>query len=420
MQPIIAAVIMIVCIILFLTEKVPILIVPLIGALLCGLTGLIPYSEVFTDFAGNTAILMISMSIVGAAMFQTGLAQKVAGFVTKLGGGSERSIILIAVVSATLLSGIFNGTSTFVTLCPIITAMCVANQVAVSRVYFALSYGVIFGSLLTLIGSSMGPISSGVLEEAGYAPLGFFEPALLGAPFAVCGIIYLLTIGRKFLPNTNAIPEKMVGGKEAKNATPMKLKISAVVLAAIVLTMVLQPENLPFYIIAATGAVVLVLTGCLTAKQFLDAIPWQTIFILGGMSAVGNAIESSGAGQIFADFVVSLFGGVSSPIILLAVVYLSTAVLTQFLSNSTSAIIMAPIGLLISQAVGAEARPFVMAAYAGSISSFCTPIATNVLTFIYEPGQYKWSHYLKMGIGMQLIYFVISMVLIPIIWPMDV
>lgn len=95
----------------------------------------------------------------------------------------------------------------------------------------------------------------------------------------------------------------------------------------------------------------------------------------------------------------------------------TTTILTQFLSNSTSAIIMAPIALLISQAVGTSAEPFVIAAYAGSISSFCTPIATNVLTFIYEPGQYKWRHYLKMGIGMQIIYFVVSMVLIPIIWP---
>lgn len=418
MQPAIAAIIMIVCIILFLTGKVPILIVPLIGALLCGITGLVPYSEIFADFSGNTAILMISMSIVGAAMFQTGLAQKVARFVTRFSGGSERSIIFVAVISSTLLSGIFNGTSSFVTLCPIITAMCVANHVSVSRVYFALSYGVIFGSLLTLIGSSMGPISSGVLEDAGYAPLGFLEPAFLGVPFAICGIIYLLTIGRKLLPNTNAIPEKMVGGSEAKNATPAKLRISAVVLVAIVLTMVLQPENLPFYIIAAIGAVVLVLTGCLNTKQFLDAIPWQTIFILGGMSTVGVAVENSGAGKIFADAVVSVFGQFSSPLLLLAVVYLTTAVLTQFLSNSTAAIIVAPIGLLISQAVGADARPFVMAAYAGSISSFSTPIATNVLTFIYEPGQYKWSHYLKMGFGMQIIYFVISMVLIPIIWPL--
>ncbi|WP_071430590.1 SLC13 family permease [Angelakisella massiliensis] len=417
MQPLLAAIIMIVCIVLFFTEKVPILMVPLIGALLSGLTGLIPFSDVFADFASNTAILMISMSIVGAAMFQTGLAQKVAGVVTRIGGGSERSIILIAVLSSTVLSGIFNGTSTFVTLCPIITAMCVANKVPVSRVYFALSYGVIFGSLLTLIGSSMGPISSGVLEEAGYEPLGFFEPAMLGAPFAICGVIYLLTIGRKFLPDTNAMPEKMVGGKEAQNATPAKLKISAVVLIAIILTMVLQPENLPFFIIAAVGAVVLVLTGCLNTKQFLDAIPWQTIYILGGMSAVGNAIENSGAGEIFANAVVSVYGSFSSPIILLAVVYLTTTILTQFLSNSTSAIIMAPIALLISQAVGTSAEPFVIAAYAGSISSFCTPIATNVLTFIYEPGQYKWRHYLKMGIGMQIIYFVVSMVLIPIIWP---
>jgi sodium-dependent dicarboxylate transporter 2/3/5 len=419
MQPIIATVIMVICIILFLTEKVPILMVPLIGALLCGLTGLIPYSKVFVHFSSNTAILMISMSIVGAAMFQTGLAQKVARLVTRLGGNSERSIILISVVSSTLLSGIFNGTASFVTLCPIITAMCVANHVSVSRVYFALSYGVIFGSLLTLIGTSMGPISSGVLEEAGYAPIGFFEPAKLGLPFAICGIAYLMTVGRRFLPDTNAIPEKMVGGKEAKNSTPRTLRISAIVLLAIILTMVLQPKNLPFFIISSVGSVVLVLTGCLTTKQFLDAIPWQTIFILGGMSAVGKAIESSGAGKIFAQSVVAIFGGLSSPILLLAVVYLSTMILTQFLSNATSAIIMAPIGLLIAKTIGADARPFVMAAYAGSISSFSTPIATNVLTFIYEPGQYKWIHYLKMGFGMQIIYFVISMVLIPILWPLQ-
>lgn len=418
MQPMIAAIIMIVCIALFLSGKVPILIVPVIGALLCGVTGLVEYGKVFSAFAGSTAILMISMSIVGAAMFQTGLAQRIAKFITKLGGNTERSIILIAVVSATALSGIFNGTSTFVTLCPIITAMCLESAVSVSRVYFALSYGVIFGSLMTLIGSSMGPISSGVLEEAGYGTLSFLEPAKLGLPFAICGVIYLLTVGRKFLPDTNAVPEKMIGGKEATHQTPVKLCISAMVLIAIVVVMVMQPKNLPFYIIAAIGAVVLLLTGCLDEKQFIGAIPWQTIFILGGMSTVGTAIKSSGAGEIFADYVVSVFGGMGSPLFLLAVVYLATTVLTQFLSNSTAAIVMGPIAILIAESFGVNARPFVMAAFAGSISSFSTPIATNVLTFIYEPGQYKWKHYFKLGIGMQLIYFVVSMVLIPIIWPM--
>lgn len=418
MQPLIATGIMLVCIVLFLSNRVPILIVPVIGALLCGVTGLVKYGNLFTSFAGDTAILMISMSIVGAAMFQTGLAQKIAKIVTKMGGNNENSIILIAVVSAAALSGIFNGTSTFVTLCPIITAMCMENKVSVSRVYFALAYGVIFGSLMTLIGSSMGPISSGVLEEAGYAGIGFFEPAKLGLPFAICGIIYLLTIGRKFLPNTNPIPEKMIGGKEPTHQSTKNLWISGIVLIAIIVTMVIQPENLPFGIIAAIGAVVLLLTGCLDEKQFLGAIPWQTIFILGGMSTVGAAIKNSGAGEIFADWIVRTFGGFSSPIILLAVVYLATALLTQFLSNSTAAIVLAPIGVLIANSLGVSAVPFVFAAYAGSISSFSTPIATNVLTFIYEPGQYKWSHYLKIGIGMQIIYFIVSMILIPILWPM--
>lgn len=413
-----AAGIMLVCIILFLTNCVPILIVPVIGALLCGVTGLVEYNKIFSAFAGNTAILMISMSIVGAAMFQTGLAQKIAKFVTRLGGNTEAGIILISVVSSAALSGIFNGTSTFVTLCPIITAMCLESGVSVSRVYFALSYGVIFGSLMTLIGSSMGPISSGVLEEAGFGPISFFEPAMLGIPFAIAGIVYLLTLGRRFLPDTNAMPEKMIGGKDALNQTPAKLWISAVVLVAIIVVMVLQPKNLPFYIIASIGSVVLLLTGCLNEKQFLAAIPWQTIYILGGMSTVGVAIRNSGAGEIFANWVVSVFGGVNSPIVLLAVVYLASTLLTQFLSNSTAAIVMAPIGLLIAQTLGVSARPFVFAAYAGSISSFSTPIATNVLTFIYEPGQYKWSHYFKIGLGMQVIYFAITMLLVPVFWPM--
>lgn len=416
-QELITGIILVVMIALFLSEKIPLAVTSLAGAVVVGLFGLVEHKAVFTSFASTSMILMISMMIVGSSLFHTGLAQKIGNILYHVTGGSERSMILIAVLSGTLLSSVCSGTATLVTLFPIITSLCVAAKVSVSKTYLPLSYGICFGSMLTVAASGMGTASSGLLEEAGFRPWGFLEPAYVGAPLAVAGILTLLFIGGKVLPDTAVKPEmSRTDNEDEAGHSQTKMIISGVVMVAIFITMIISPESLPLYMISSTGVVVLLLTGTISQKQMFDSISWSSVFLIAGMTTVANAVGNSGLGQVLADTILKFCGNNQSPVFIIAILLLVTALLTQFLSNNASILIMAPIGIALANRLGIEPYAFVMATFVGCLSCFCTPMATPALAYVMEPGGYRYKDFLKAGFLMQIVYFVVGLIVIPIVW----
>lgn len=408
--------VLVVIVALFLSEKLPLAVTSLIGAVVVGLLGFVKHSEVFTPFASTSMILMISMMIVGSSLFYTGLAQKIGNMLYKFTGGSERSMILIAVLSGTLISSVCSGTATLVTLFPIITSLCVTARVSVSKTYLPLAYGICFGSMLTVAASGMGTASSGLLEDAGFRGWGFLEPAYVGVPLAVVGIIVLMLFGAKMLPDNKIVPPMSKESDDKISASPKKMWIAGIVMIVIFVMMVISPKGLPLYMISSAGVVVLLLTGCINQKQMFDSISWSSVFLIAGMTTVANAVSNSGLGNTIADAILGVVGGNSSPLVIIAILMLTTAVLTQFLSNNASILIMAPIGIALAQTMGIEPYAFVMATFVGCLSCFCTPMATPALAYVMEPGGYRYKDFLKAGFMMQIVYFVVGMVVIPLVW----
>lgn len=416
-QTLIAGIILVVIIALFLSEKIPLAVTSLAGAVIVGLFGLVEHKAVFTSFASTSMVLMISMMIVGSSLFHTGLAQKIGNVLYKMTGGSERSLILISVLSGTLLSSVCSGTATLVTLFPIITSLCVTARVSVSKTYLPLSYGICFGSMLTVAASGMGTASSGLLEDAGFRAWGFLEPAYVGAPLAVVGIIVLMIIGGKVLPDTHVEPEMSKTDEEdRKGHTSAKMWISGIVMIAIFVMMIISPKGLPLYMISSTGVVVLLLTRTISQKQMFDSISWSSVFLIAGMTTVANAVSNSGLGQVIADSILKLCGNNQNPVFIIAVLLLVTALLTQFLSNNASILIMAPIGIALANSLGIEPYAFVMATFVGCLSCFCTPMATPALAYVMEPGGYRYRDFAKAGLLMQLVYFIVGLIIIPLVW----
>lgn len=416
-QELITGIVLVVIVALFLSEKVPLAVTSLAGAVVVGLLGLVEHKAVFTSFASTSMILMISMMIVGSSLFYTGLAQKIGNMLYRMTGGSERSLILISVLSGTLLSSVCSGTATLVTLFPIITSLCVAAKVSVSKTYLPLTYGICFGSMLTVAASGMGTATSGLLEEAGYRGWGFLEPAYVGVPLAVVGLIVLMLFGSKMLPATQKVPEMdKTAEAEQKQHSSSKMIISGVVMIAIFAMMVWSPSGLPLYMISSAGVVVLLLTGTISQQQMFDSISWSSVFLIAGMTTVANAVSNSGLGEVIADAILKICGNNQSPVVIIAVLLLSTAFLTQFLSNNATVLIMAPIGIALAEKMGIEPYAFVMAAFVGCLSCFCTPMATPALAYVMEPGGYRYKDFLKSGLMLQAVYFIVGLIVIPLVW----
>ncbi len=168
---------------------------------------------------------------------------------------------------------------------------------------------------------------------------------------------------------------------------------------------------------AVVGAILCVVTGCMTEKEAYQSFDWQTIFLFAGALGLAAAMKSTGAGKILADQVVGMMGEAPNPIVLTAVLFVITGLLTQFMSNTAAAALLCPIGLSIAESLGASPTAVVLAIGFSASAAYMTPVATPPNTMIYGPGGLQFMDYVKVGTPLFIIVMIMALVLMPIIWP---
>ncbi|PLL08938.1 cation transporter, partial [Klebsiella pneumoniae] len=248
----------------------------------------------------------------------------------------------------------------------------------------------------------------------------FFEYAKVGLPMLVCGILYFLTIGYKFLPNnSNSSEVGSIGEQRDYSHVPRwKQILSLVVLIATILGMIFEKQTgISLTVAGCIGALVLVITGVLTEKQAYKAIDSQTIFIFGGTLALAKALEMTGAGKLVADQVIGLLGNNSSPFMLLVVVFALSVVMTNFMSNTATVALLVPVSLSIAAGMGADPRAVLMATVIGSSCAYATPIGMPANMMVLSAGGYKFVDYAKSGIPLIIVSTIVSLILLPILFP---
>lgn len=173
---------------------------------------------------------------------------------------------------------------------------------------------------------------------------------------------------------------------------------------------------MPIGVAAIIGAVLVVLTGCLDIRHAYQCIEWNVLFLIYGMLGLGLAIDKSGGAEWIAMRVVSLMDQFG-PLAVLAAVYLLSSLLTEMVTNNAVAILLTPIAISIAVSMEVDARPFLVAIMFGASASFLTPIGYQTNTYVYGAGGYKFGDFLKIGIPLNLILWVVAVVVIPMIWP---
>ncbi len=172
----------------------------------------------------------------------------------------------------------------------------------------------------------------------------------------------------------------------------------------------------PILVAALIGGVGMVLAGCLTLEEAYEAIDWKVVFLLGGTLPLGLAMQQTGTAAWLVNTLVAPLAQ-AGPIVLLAVIYIVTAVLTETMSNNAAAIILAPLALSLAASLGVDARPFLVAITFAASTSFATPIGYQTNTMVYAPGGYRFLDYTKVGVPLNLLFWVTATILIPLLWP---
>ncbi|EPG8314529.1 SLC13 family permease [Klebsiella aerogenes] len=419
MEPItITLCLLVFAIVMFVWEKVPLAVTSMVVCVALVLTGVLDLKQAFAGFIDSNVILFVAMFVVGGALFETGMANKVGGVITHF-AKTEKQLIFTIMVVVGVMSGFLSNTGTAAVLIPVVIGVAAKSGFARSRLLMPLVFAAALGGNLSLIGAPGNLIAQSALQNIG-SGFGFFEYAKVGLPMLLCGILYFLTIGYKFLPATGNSGE--VGGvgeqRDYSDVLRWKQILSLVVLIATILGMIFEKQTgISLTVAGCIGALVLVFTGVLTEKQAYKAIDSQTIFIFGGTLALAKALEMTGAGKLVADHVIGMLGQNSSPFMLMVVVFVLSVIMTNFMSNTATVALLVPVSLSIAAGMGADPKAVLMATVIGSSCAYATPIGMPANMMVLSAGGYKFVDYAKSGLPLIIVSTIVSLVLLPILFP---
>lgn len=405
-------------VVMFVTEKIPLAVTSMIVCIGLVITGVLNVNDAFGGFINSNVILFVAMFIVGGALFETGMANEIGSLVTKF-AKSERGLIVAIMVIVGVMSGFLSNTGTAAVLIPVVIGIAAKSGYKRSRLLMPLVFAAAMGGNLSLIGAPGNMIAQSALEPLGLS-FGFFEYAVVGLPILIAGILFYATIGFRILPNHDTEEDDSIFDETQDFGSVPKWKkvLSLVILIATLMGMIFEEQiGVKLCITGCVGALLLILTGVISEKDALKSIDLKTIFLFGGTLSLAKALEVTGAGELIADKVIGALGDHPSPVFFTLVVFLLCCVMTNFMSNTATTALMAPICLSIAQGMGADPRAVLMACVIGGSCAYVTPIGMPANTMVVGAGNYKFIDYAKSGLPLIVIATVISMIILPIAFP---
>ena len=404
-------------IVMFMWEKIPLGLTSMIVCVGLVVTGVLEWQTAFAGFIDSNVILFVAMFIVGGALFETGMANKIGGIVTHF-AKTERQLIVAIMVIVGVMSGFLSNTGTAAILIPVVIGIAAKSGYSRSRLLMPLVFAAAMVGNLTLIGAPGNMIAQSGMEGIGLK-FGFFDYAKVGVPILIVGIIYFAFIGYKFLPNKEGSDEGIFDeSKDFSHVPKWKQYLSLVILLLTLVGMIFEEQlGIKLCVIGCMGALALMITGVISEKDALASIDLKTIFLFGGTLSLAAALEQTGAGELIAEKVIGMLGDNPSPYVLTFVIFMLCCVMTNFMSNTATTALMVPIGISIAQGMGADPSAVLMACVIGGSCAYATPIGMPANTMVVTAGGYTFKDYAKAGVPMILVATVVSMILLPIFYP---
>ena len=244
-----------------------------------------------------------------------------------------------------------------------------------------------------------------IVTEFNGSPLAFGDTLLLAG-----GWRYLEALEKQRDFVVLETPAEMIGVPSRVQKAPVALGIMVLMLVAMV------SGALPNLTAILLAALAMVLTGCITMEESYRSLNATSLVLIAGMLPLALAMEKSGAMKLVVDQLVTYLGN-GNPIVLCAGLFLLTSVLSQFISNTATTVLVAPIALAAAQGVHLNPEPFMMTVAIAASTAFATPISSPVNTLVLAPGNYRFIDFVKVGIPLQLLALVVTLLLTPLFFP---
>ena len=413
-------------------------VVALSGAAFLLMTGVVRPVEVQAAFASPAIVALASLFVIAYAMELSGLLDAAIDRLVRLCKRIGRAGLWVMIGLSGAASAFLNNTPIVVLGAPVVRD--VANSLGQSpKAYLIpLSYAAVLGGCCTLIGTSTNLLVNDMASVAGQPRFGIFEITPVGLAVAVAGGLYLLLFSTRLIGSENGGPAATTAeaaaaaenfrspglaggliGHAAPFAKHVSLRPWPATAAAgmFVVVVALAALNVaPIAACAFAGAVLLILMRVITANQAYNGLRPEVLMLIAGMVVLGIALDETGLASEATNLLIGSMQGMS-PLLALIILYGTTLIATEILSNATVAVLFTPIAVSVAEAFAVSPRPFLVAVMIAGSAAFATPFGYQTNVIVYQMGGYSYLDFVKIGIPLNLITWAVAIIAIQAYFP---
>ncbi len=418
---VLSLIIFVVCIALFIWDKLPMATTAILGCTAMVLFGVCKFNQAFAPFSSSTVILTIGVMIIGAAISESGLAGAVGKWIVKVSKGSETKLMIGTYLVSAAMSAFLTNSAVLAIFIPIILGLSKVNSnIKAKNLIMPIAYGCVIGGAATLVGSTQQMTAQGLLEEAGLKTFETFSFTPIGLVLVLLGLLYCLFVGKKRGEKIWGNRTDEVDYVESSNEneySKTKMIIMAVVFAITVVLYI--TEWIPLAVTSTLGALVAIITGCITQKKAIVSVNWNIVGRLAGCLGLAKALEVAGGTKLIADGFSALVGDKLSPFILFCILVFLVQFTSEFISNSTAILIVLPILIAIAPRMGLNPYPFALGITIASGVSLSSPLASSTLGMSMCVG-YRFNDYFKYGFVLDVLSYMTIIISVPLIYGLTI
>ena len=386
-------------------------------------SGIMESGDIYAVLNSSSLHLMIIICMFSGMIAATGLDVVIGEFVDRVtssqtGKKKEMMIFAIVYITSGLVSTVLQNSYVALAFLPVLRSIARKNRISLSKLVLFVIFSTTLGGAVTLIGTPTIVYANTALEEAGLQLFGMLDFAWVAIPIFIIGGIYMVIMNR-WCASYDDFGEEMVEKqltKEQKN----KQKVVGVAFLVFVLSLVLgslkvisiDPNFVGYAMIALA-----VLSTIVSPKEVLTSLDANMIIFCAGINLMIAVMNQSGLGNLFGEIIISLIGESRNLYVITAIVCIGASIATQFMNNMACAGMLAPVGISIAEALGANPQAIVLAIAIGAGCSYLTPIASGTNQTMMLFTKLKFQDFTKFGWPLLIISWICCVLILPQVFP---
>jgi len=419
-----AIVVFLLCLVLWVTQLIPLAVTSLLGLALLPLLGVLPADNAYAMFGNNAVFFILGSFMLAAGVMRTGLSEHLAlALLDRVGLGPRRLLLAMLLLPA-FMAGFMPEHAVAAVLLPIAwevvrgLGLTLGHRYAQS-VFLALAWGAIIGGVTTLLGGARGPLALGMVEELTGQGFSFLDWTLAAAPLvllmlSIAAVTLLLATPFDGL-NVQAARQRIERRQLELGTVSMEARIMALLMLTTVVFWVLAGHAFGLAGIALISVVLMFSLRLVNWKDVQADVNWGVVMMYGGAIAVAKALTVTGAGAWIADKV--LLEGLS-PGLLLMLFAVVTLLMTEGISNAAAVAILLPVAIPVGSAVGMAPAGIALAVGIVAGFAFMLPMGTPPNAMIYATGHVRSLDMLRYGALLSIAALLLFLLVAWFWWPL--